>query len=171
MLASTTAVALFNVTSAFVATSSTAFLTSESFPTPDGSIKIRSGWYFSNTSCKDAPKSPTKEQQIHPEFISFISMPASFKKPPSIPICPNSFSIKTTCSPFNDSFNNFLIRVVFPAPKKPETISIFVILYTFLSSLFLHKLIMNLNSFAYATCHWHSEFSVRLIIFQYSTFQ
>ena len=62
-----------------------------------------------------------------------ISMPASFKKPPSMPICPNSFSIRTTFSPEIASFKSCLINVVFPAPRKPEIISIFVILLTFFS--------------------------------------
>ncbi len=48
---------------------------------------------------KASPKSPTREQQIHPEFISVISIPASLRKPPSIPISPNSFSINTSFSP------------------------------------------------------------------------
>ena len=130
--ASTTATALFNPTSASVTTSCTAFMTSESFPTPEGSIKIRSGSYVSSTSFKDAPKSPTKEQQIQPEFISLTSIPdspipASFRKPPSIPISPNSFSINTTFVPASASFNSFLINVVLPAPRNPDTISIFVI--------------------------------------------
>ena len=76
---------------------------------------------------KAVPKSPTKEQQIQPEFISVICTPASFKNPPSIPISPNSFSISTSFSPLKPSSISFLIRVVFPAPKKPEIISIFVI--------------------------------------------
>ena len=61
-------------------------------------------------------------------------MPESFKNPPSIPISPNSFSISTTCSPEMASCKSFLINVVFPAPRKPEIISIFVIL---ISSFFL----------------------------------
>ena len=65
---------------------------------------------------------------MHPEFISRISMPESFKKPPSIPISPNSFSIRTTFSPAIASFRSFFINVVFPAPRKPEIISIFVIM-------------------------------------------
>ncbi len=92
-------------------------------------MRILSGWYFSTTSLRDAPKSPTREQQIQPEFISRISIPASFRKPPSIPISPNSFSIRTTCSSFKASFKSFLISVVFPAPRKPEIISIFDILF------------------------------------------
>ena len=51
-------------------------------------------------------------------------------KPPSIEISPNSFSIKTTFSLPKDSFTNFLINVVFPAPKKPEIISTFAIKFT-----------------------------------------
>ena len=126
--ASTTTTELFNVTPTSSFTSATAFFTSDSLPTPDGSMMIRSGWYFVNTSFKDAPKSPTREQQIQPLFISRISTPASCKKPPSIPISPNSFSMSTICSPENASFSNFLIKVVLPAPRKPLTISIFVIL-------------------------------------------
>ena len=75
----------------------------------------------------EVAKSPTSEQQIHPEFISRISIPASFKNPPSIPISPNSFSINTTCSPLYASERSFLIKVVFPAPRNPEIMSIFVI--------------------------------------------
>ena len=124
-------------------------MTSESLPTPDGSIITRSGVYFVRTSFKERPKSPTKEQQMHPEFISRISMPESFKNPPSIPISPNSFSIRTTFSPAIASFRSFFINVVFPAPRKPEIISIFVImtplschcaafLYFYLSALILY---------------------------------
>jgi len=55
-------------------------------------------------------------------------MPDSFRKPPSMPISPNSFSIRTTFWPAKDSLMSFLIRVVLPAPRKPEKISIFVIM-------------------------------------------
>ena len=44
-------------------------------------------------------KSPTRVQQMQPEFISVISTPASFRKPPSMAISPNSFSISTSFSP------------------------------------------------------------------------
>ena len=88
---------------------------------------IRSGANCSITCFRAFPKSPTREQQIHPEFISVILIPASFRKPPSIPISPNSFSISTIFCPANTSFISFLINVVFPAPRKPEIISIFVI--------------------------------------------
>ena len=108
-------------------TLSTAFATSESLPTPEGSITILSGEYCSITFLRAVLKSPTREQQIHPEFISVISIPASLRKLPSIPISPNSFSISTTFCPLNDSAMSFFINVVFPAPKKPEMISIFVI--------------------------------------------
>ena len=109
----------------------TALMTSESLPTPEGSITIRSGAYSAATCLRALEKSPTSEQQIHPEFISVIFTPASCKKPPSIPISPNSFSIKTTFSPAYASLISFLISVVFPAPKKPEKMSIFVIGYPF----------------------------------------
>ena len=125
--ASATVDALFNLISFSIWRSLTALITSESLPTPDGSIIILSGWYFSTTSLSDVPKSPTKEQHIQPEFISLISTPDSFKNPPSIPISPNSFSIRTTCSPGNASFKSLAIRVVLPAPKNPEIISTFVI--------------------------------------------
>ena len=64
---------------------------------------------------------------MQPEFISLISMPASFKKPPSMPISPNSFSMRTSFSPFRASSSSFLMRVVLPAPKKPEITFTFVI--------------------------------------------
>ncbi len=64
---------------------------------------------------------------MHPEFISLISTPASFRNPPSIPISPNSFSISTTFDASSASCKSFLISVVFPAPRKPENISILVI--------------------------------------------
>ena len=67
---------------------------------------------------------------MQPELISLIFTPDSFKKAPSIPISPNSFSIKTTFSFFNPVSNNFLINVVFPAPKKPEIISIFTLIFS-----------------------------------------
>ena len=124
----TTVTRAFNFTSCSFSMSITDFITSDNLPTPDGSIRIRSGWYFVITSFKFVAKSPTNEQQIHPEFISVISIPASFKNPPSIPTSPNSFSISTICSPTKASSNIFLINVVFPAPRKPEIMSIFVML-------------------------------------------
>ena len=85
--ASTTATKLLSTTSSNCGfTSSTAFITSESFPTPDGSIMIRPGWYSATTFFRASPKSPTREQQIQPEFISVMLIPASFRKPLSIPI-------------------------------------------------------------------------------------
>ena len=129
--ASTTVTEPFKTTSISPATSQTAFITSDSFPTPDGSMITRSGSYLVSTSDRERPKSPTKEQQIQPEFISRISMPESCKKPPSMPISPNSFSISTTFSPAMASSRSFFINVVFPAPRKPEIISIFVIFNSF----------------------------------------
>ena len=73
---------------------------------------------------------------MHPEFISEISMPASLRNPPSMPISPNSFSMRTTFSPWMASSRSFLIKVVFPAPKKPEITSIFVISICLASKLF-----------------------------------
>ena len=75
------------------------------------------------SSTSDFSKLPTSEQQMQPELISLIFIPLSFKKAPSIPISPNSFSIKATFSFVKQEENNFLIRVVFPAPKNPEIIS------------------------------------------------
>ena len=80
-------------------TCSTAVTISESFPTPEGSIRMRSGAKRSTTSRMEARKSPVREQQMQPEFISVTSMPASCMKPPSMPISPNSFSIRTSFSP------------------------------------------------------------------------
>ena len=78
---------------------STARMPSESLPTPEGSMTIRSGAYCAATSLSAFAKSPTSVQQIQPEFISVMRMPASCKKPPSTPISPNSFSMRTICSP------------------------------------------------------------------------
>ena len=114
------------ITTSSDSTFSTARSTSESFPTPDGSISMRSGENFSITSFIALPKSPTRLQQIQPEFISVISTPASCKNPPSIPTLPNSFSIRTTFSPLYASFKSFFISVVLPAPRNPEKTSIFV---------------------------------------------
>ncbi len=102
----------------------TALITSLSFPTPEGSIKILSGEKSERTFLRAFPKSPTRLQQMQPEFISVISTPASCKNPPSTPISPNSFSIRTIFSPAYASLISFFIRVVFPAPKNPEKISI-----------------------------------------------
>ena len=126
-LAFTTAILLLITNPASELIDSIALIISDNFPTPDGSIIIRSGLYVSITSNKDFSKSPTNEQHIHPEFISLISIPASFKNPLSTPISPNSFSINTTFSQANTSLINFLIKVVLPAPKNPDMISIFII--------------------------------------------
>ena len=70
-VASTTAEAeLITISSSCI--SATAFITSDNLPTPDGSMIIRSGEYSSSTCFNAFPKSPTREQQIHPEFISLI---------------------------------------------------------------------------------------------------
>ena len=141
-VASATVTKLFSSMSTSFSTPFTALITSDNLPTPDGSIKILSGVYFSKTSFNAVLKSPTKEQQIQPEFISVISTPASFKNPPSMPISPNSFSISIIFSPLKPSSSNFLIKVVFPAPKNPEIISIFVISTYFLSihfSIIIHS--------------------------------
>ena len=63
---------------------------------------------------------------MHPEFISEISTPASRRNPPSMPISPNSFSMRTIRSPFSASSSSFLMRVVLPAPRKPEITFTFV---------------------------------------------
>ena len=109
-----------------------AFLTSLNLPTPLGSIKIRSGLKRSITSFNDDAKSPARLQQMHPCDNSLISIFASAKKSLSTLTSPNSFSISTNFSFVIFVFNNRLIKVVFPAPKKPETISILT--YIFLLS-------------------------------------
>ena len=113
------------------AASFTARTTSESLPTPDGSIKMRSGLYSASTLRSASPKSPTRLQQMQPEFISVTLMPAPSRKPPSTPISPNSFSISTSLSPVKASLMSFLMRVVLPAPRKPEKISTLVIFLSF----------------------------------------
>ena len=74
---------------------------------------------------------------MQPADISEISMPDSFKKPPSILISPNSFSISTSFSPRYASAISFLMSVVLPAPRKPEKMSIFVMEINFLFHKFL----------------------------------
>ena len=137
--ASATVTRALTTRSASSATFSTAARTSESLPTPDGSMMIRSGWYSSATFFSALPKSPTSEQQMQPEFISVMLIPASFKNPPSIPISPNSFSIRTIFLPANTSLTSFLISVVFPAPRNPEKMSTFVMsVPSFCSIMTLH---------------------------------
>ena len=77
----------------------TARMTSESLPTPEGSMRMRSGANWVLTFLSASAKSPTRLQQMQPELISVISTPASFKKPPSTEISPNSFSMRTSFSP------------------------------------------------------------------------
>ena len=89
-------------------------------------MRMRSGWNWASTSFRALLKSPTREQQMQPEDISEIWTPDSFRKPPSMLISPNSFSIRTSFSPGKASASSFLMRVVLPAPRKPETMSIFV---------------------------------------------
>ena len=83
----------------WAAVRSTAATTSDSLPTPEGSMRMRSGWNWRWTSCRAWVKSPTREQQMHPEDISEICTPESFRKPPSMLISPNSFSMSTSFSP------------------------------------------------------------------------
>ena len=80
---------------------------------------------------------------MQPEFISLISIPEFFKNPPSMPISPNSFSISTSFSFANASLRSFFINVVFPAPKNPETISIFVLLIN-PPSFYNHKILLSI---------------------------
>ena len=98
LFASTTAVKLLSCR-ASEPTFCTARITSLSLPTPEGSISMRSGAYSSTTFLSALPKSPTRLQQMQPEFISVTSIPASCIKPPSMPISPNSFSMSTSLSP------------------------------------------------------------------------
>ena len=158
MLESTTVTAPSSCTGRLADTVFTAERISESFPTPDGSIRILSGLYVSITSFKEVSKSPTKEQQMQPWFISRISIPEFFKKPLSIPISPNSFSMRTTFSPFKASCKSFCINVVFPAPKKPEIISICVIVPPF----FLISLITGFYPYKFIKrdCKHFSQFSL-----------
>ena len=97
-VASTTVVKLPGTSSASPR-SCTARMTSLSLPTPLGSMSTRSGLYSALTFSRASAKSPTRLQQMQPELISRISMPASFKKPPSTAISPNSFSMSTSFSP------------------------------------------------------------------------
>ena len=104
----------------------TAATISDSLPTPEGSMRMRSGSYSRATIFRASRKSPVRLQQMQPDSSSFTTIPASFKKPPSMPISPNSFSMRTSFSPAYPSARSFLMRVVFPAPKNPENMSILV---------------------------------------------
>ena len=73
---------------------------------------------------------------MQPEFSSLTWMPASRMKPPSMPISPNSFSIRTMRSPTKHSWISFLMSVVLPAPRKPEKISILVLFSAMMAPLF-----------------------------------
>ena len=99
LVASTTVVKLPGTRSASPK-SCTARITSESLPTPLGSISTRSGLYSALTFSRASAKSPTRLQQMQPELISRISIPASLRKPPSTAISPNSFSMSTSFSPW-----------------------------------------------------------------------
>ena len=129
-LPSTTAIRLFISTPASSLTSATAAATSLNLPTPEGSITTRSGLNCSTTCLRERAKSPTSVQQMQPLFISVTSMPAFFMKPLSMPISPNSFSMSTTRWPLYTLAIISLMKVVFPAPRKPDTISTFVIIYS-----------------------------------------
>ena len=111
-----------------LATSSTTRRMSESLPTPEGSIRMRSGWYWSINWPRASVKSPTSVQQMQPLLSSVIWTPVSFMNPPSMPTSPYSFSSSTTFSPSKAPSSSFLISVVLPAPRKPEMILTFVIL-------------------------------------------
>ena len=64
---------------------------------------------------------------MQPEDISETSTPLSLRKPPSTLISPNSFSMRTSFSSWYAWESSFLMRVVLPAPKNPDTMSIFAI--------------------------------------------
>ena len=75
----------------------------------------------------EAAKSPFTEQQIQPSVSSHIfTFVASFRISPSTPEVPYSFS-KIAIS-FLVRLASSLINVVLPAPKNPDTISIFIYL-------------------------------------------
>jgi len=118
----------------------TAMMTSDSLPTPDGSMSMRSGSYCSITSLSALPKSPTSVQQMQPATISLIFTPDSLRNPVSTPISPNSFSMSTMFLFSYPSDMSFLMSVVLPAPRKPEKISTFaIILPSFLTCIFITR--------------------------------
>ena len=98
-----------------------------SIPTPVGSIIKYSGFIVFAIVRIEAAKSPFLEQQMQPLDISHIlslPIPASFNKSPSIPRAPYSFSNITNFLPVLEA--NSLIKVVFPAPKNPDTTRTFI---------------------------------------------
>ena len=129
-LPSATVIRLSISTPASSCMSITAFATSDSLPTPDGSMMMRSGWNSSLTCFSDFAKSPTSVQQMHPEFISVTSMPEFCMKRLSIPISPNSFSMSTVFSSLYAFEISSFMNVVFPAPRNPDIISTFAMIFS-----------------------------------------
>ena len=98
-----------------------------SFPTPVGSMTRYSGSTAFAMERTDRAKSPLAEQQMQPSVISqMFTVPLASSvssRSLSIPAAPYSFSKMANSLPV--CFARALIKVVFPAPKKPDTISIF----------------------------------------------
>ena len=99
---------------------------SDSLPTPDGSIRILSGLKIFLMSFIELAKSSATEQHIQPAFISLTESPSLSRMVPSILTSPNSFSMMTVLEKSSDSLISFLIKLVLPDPRKPDTIFILV---------------------------------------------
>ena len=94
-------------------------------PTPVGSTIRYSGSRVLAMVRMEEAKSDFVEQQIHPSVNSQIfKFSCPFRKALSMLVSPYSFSMttKSRCI-FRDIS---LIKVVFPAPRKPEIINIFI---------------------------------------------
>ncbi len=106
------------------------FLIPVSFAIPVGSTIIRSGAYSFIISKMPAGNSLELLQQIQPACMGFTVRPSILSVSSSMLILPNSFSRITIFSPGYTPSINFLIKVVLPAPKKPDMISILVFFIT-----------------------------------------
>ena len=96
----------------------------ESIPTPVGSTTRYSGSMVLAIVRTDEAKSVFVEQQIQPSVSSQILREESDSRAArSIEASPYSFSI--TAKSCRDFFAISRINVVFPAPRKPETIRTF----------------------------------------------
>ena len=125
--------------SASSATFNTAFITSDSLPTPEGSMMIRSGanWlYVLQSGAEIAHQRAADATGVHLRDLHtgiFKSRRRYFRSHRA------EFSMRTIYWLFSASSSNFLINVVFPAPRNPEIMSIFVMLIL----LYLEKLIVS----------------------------
>ena len=94
-------------------------------PTPVGSTMRYSGSRVLTIVSMEEAKSDFNEQQIQPSVNSQILSRSFCKTAPSIPAPPYSFSITTNfCAVLSE---RAWMKVVLPAPKKPEITKTFIL--------------------------------------------